>query len=62
MASRGRGGMADTLVLGANALSVWVQVPPPAPNGANLNLVQVYFWQGIFALQIRTIKKEHQDV
>ena len=29
---RGRGGMADTLVLGANVFDVWVQVPPPAPT------------------------------
>ena len=36
-----RGGMADTLVLGANAIGVWVQVPPHAPK--NHLLLQVIF-------------------
>ncbi len=36
-----RGGMADTLVLGANAFGVWVQVPPHAPSASNPNLLPI---------------------
>ena len=55
----GRGGMADTLVLGANVFDVWVQVPPPAPLKGHILFVCVLLilrW-GLKPKRVRALRK-----